>query len=58
MSLSAHKADAVEGARNRERIERLADLPENKVCADCPLLGRRAARRASAAVFRARASPR
>ncbi|KAJ1632440.1 hypothetical protein T492DRAFT_591077, partial [Pavlovales sp. CCMP2436] len=41
MGLSVYKADGVESARNRDRVESLASLPENKICADCPLHGPR-----------------
>ena len=34
---SNHKADEKEAARNRKRLMKLIKLPENAVCADCPI---------------------
>ena len=34
---SNHKADEKEAARNRKKLMKIIKLPENAVCADCPI---------------------
>ena len=34
---SNHKADEKEAARNRKKLMKIIKLPQNQVCADCPI---------------------